>query len=340
MLTRRYVGPLLVAVGFICTFSAFGQSASTIPKRHWLKGTWIEIERTQSSNVSFGSARSLAITGNQLVTYDFNDHKVKAIAPNGRLAWQFGTSGTQRGQFFNVSDVQTDREGAVWVTDPIAQRVTVLSPTGEIVRTIEGMGSLWRLVPRSDSRFWALDPREIVPGVYDTSGQLRVRPPFSAQLRGLQIPTNNLNLTRGPADSVLITYEWSDRFVVMGADGKAPREFRGIARREFPSVTKTPRVLNGQSLTRLTVDSSATPAVQSAAWDGSFIYILIPQRASQSDSTSTIDIYKSDTGTYIGSRSLPARVSTLIVRGNKFSAIVDGSALRVWQLPNGPLQAP
>jgi hypothetical protein len=334
MVTRKCVAGVHAVLTLFVASTAIGQSAVSLPKRHWLKGTWIEVEKTEPSSVSFGNIRSLAIAGNQLITYDFADHKVKAIAANGRLAWEFGSVGLQRGQFYNVSDIQTDREGAVWITDPMAQRVTVLSAGGALLRTLEGVGSLWRLVPRSDNRFWALDPREIVPAVYDTAGQLRVRPIFPAQLSTLQIPTNNLNLTAGPSDSVLITYEWSDRFVIVGADGKAPREFRGISPREFPSVTRTPRVLNGKALTRLTIDSSATPAVESAAWDGSYIYILVPSTTARSDTMSTVDIYKGGVGTYIGSRSLPAKVTTLVVKGNRFSAIVEGPALRVWQLEN------
>lgn len=318
---------LLFAVGAV--FGTSAQSAKAPAQRRLIRGGWTLIAGTDPSRLSFGGIDALDLDGDRLITYDYDDHRVKAIDFLGNLLWAIGGSGKLPGEFTNVTDVAHLANGDLWVTDPIVHRVTVLSRDGAVLRTLDRVPMWWRLVPRSDGTLWAFAPPDSTPALYDTTGRTLERLTLSPLLAKLALPSNQLTLTRGPRDSLLITYAWSDRFVIVGSDGKAPREHRGILPQEFPDVVRTPRVINRQEITTLNIDSGARRATEGASWDGGFIYIL--HAASSADTTSTIDIYRSATGAYVGSRALPEKAMALCVRGDTVAAIVRGPAIRVWK---------
>ena len=164
-----------------------------------------------------------------VVTYDYDDHKVKGIDRRRALTW-VGGQGAQRGTFANVTDLQHDSGGNV--------RALV----------------------------WAYSPRDSSPAAYDSIGTLRVRLTLSPQLERLKPPASARHLARGPRDSVLIAYEWSDRFVIAGADGRGVSEHQGIVQRACPEVVLPPLTINGQQIKRIGVDTSARLATASASW--------------------------------------------------------------------------
>jgi len=309
------------------------QAPSHAISRQWMRGTWNTVGNTDRSSVTFGDIQLLDADNDRLITYDYVDHKVKAVSLTGSLLWQVGEPGLQRGQFYNVTDLHHDDRGNIWIVDPVPQRITVLSPSGALIRTYEHVPTWLRVAPRSDGLVWALFPPDGSPGVYDTAGHLHVRPSLSTQLANLRIPANDLHLSPGSHDSVLIAYFWADRFVVLGADGKSPHEFVGIEARNFPVATRTPRVVAGQSITTVGVDSAARPAVLSATWSGAYIYVLPYSQRTAADTSSTIDVYRASSGAYVGSRALPARVIAFSINGDVIAGIIAGPhpTLRVWK---------
>lgn len=309
------------------------QAPSRAISRHWMRGTWNAVANTDRSNVTFGDIQLLDCDNDRLITYDYVDHKVKAVSLTGSLLWEVGAPGLQRGQFYNVTDLHHDDRGNIWIVDPVPRRITVLSPSGALIRTYEHVPTWLRVAPRSDGLVWALFPPDGSPSVYDTAGRLHVRPSFPTQLSNLRIPANDLHLSPGPRDSVLIAYFWADRFVVVGADGRSPHEFVGIEARNFPVATRTPRVVGGNAITTVGVDSAARPAVLSAEWSGPFVYVLPYSLRGAADTSSTIDVYRASSGAYLGSRALPTRVIAISVYGDVIAGIIAGPhpALRVWK---------
>ncbi len=324
-----------LAIGLV--LSGVSHSAAPSKPRNWMQGTWSVIMRTDPTRVRIGSAQILDVVNGLIVTYDYDDHKVKAINRSGSLVWETGSAGLQRGQFYNVSDIRHDASSNIWIADPIPRRVTIISPAGTILRSYDNAPNWWRVVPRADSRVWGLDPNKVTPAIYDTSGRVSSRPSFSSRLSGLELPSNNLTLTPGPRDSILVTYLWSDRFVLIGGDGKNPHEYRGIAEQEFPTVVRTPRMIAGQSVTTLQVDSSSHRVTRSASWDGAYIYILQYPKPRDIDTSSTVDIYRSGTGSYVASLALPSRALAISVKSDEFTAIVNDPtpSLCIWRWREG-----
>lgn len=320
---------LIVAMAGVMSMAGKVSTQSTpASHRRLQRGTWSSVLSTDPASLSFGDIEMLDFDRDVIVTYDYADHKVKGIDRRGTLAWAVGGQGSQRGAFENVTDIRHDSAGNVWVVDPSVHRVTILSPAGVVARSYEHLPQWWRIAPRSDGLIWAYSPRDSAPAAYDTEGRLKVRLTLSRELGRLKPPASELQLIPGPRDSVLIVYEWADRFVVAGADGRSAAEHKGILRREFPGVMLTPMAINGTKIEKVGVDTSARLVTLSASWDGPLVYALVGGRAG--DTTSTIDIYLAATGAYVGSRTLPRRVRAIAVRGDSVAGIVDGPALQLW----------
>jgi hypothetical protein len=335
---RKRLTSLLVAISLIAIVDchvALGQS-TRVPHRRWLAGTWSLLGTTDQSHVQLNYISKLELVGDQIVTFDYADHKVKAFNFLGAPTWELGGQGLQPGTFNSATAFHGDVRGNIWFADPIPRRVTIISAKGALLRTHDNV-PFWRLVPRTDGRVWAFIPTDSSPGIFDTTGHSSLHVNVPTELKSLQIPSNDLFLASGPRDSVIIAYYWADRFVVVGADGTNPREFSGITNQKFPTTIRTPRTVGGMAITKVSVDSTANPACLAAVWNGPFLYAL--QFSPRADSTSAVDIYRVSSGAYVGSRALPERAIALALRGDTVVAIVTSPrpAIRIWRwTPNHP----
>lgn len=91
-------------------------------------------------------------SGNEhLYVYDYFDDRLRAFDMSGGLTWTFGRSGEGPGEFSNAFDVEVGPRGNIWVVDAGASRITVVSPSGDLVRTIPLAGAIVRdVIPLSD----------------------------------------------------------------------------------------------------------------------------------------------------------------------------------------------
>lgn len=74
----------------------------------------------------------LAARGGGVYLYDYLDHRVKSFGARGELRWAFGGAGYGPGEFQNAFDVEVGPDGAVWVVDAGAGRMTILEPGGTL----------------------------------------------------------------------------------------------------------------------------------------------------------------------------------------------------------------
>lgn len=68
--------------------------------------------------------------------YDAGRHAIVRFGRNGSLHWTFGGPGAGPGEFSRVDDLELDAHGRTWALDPETARITVVSPTGELVRMV------------------------------------------------------------------------------------------------------------------------------------------------------------------------------------------------------------
>ena len=64
--------------------------------------------------------------------YEFGAGRLVALAADGRIRWSFGRLGSGPGEFSNVRDMKIDTDGKIWLYDVGNQRVTRLTPSGEL----------------------------------------------------------------------------------------------------------------------------------------------------------------------------------------------------------------
>lgn len=74
----------------------------------------------------------LAARGGRVYLYDHFDHRVKAFDAGGALRWTFGRAGYGPDEFRNAFDVEVGPDGAVWVVDAGAGRITIVEPGGTL----------------------------------------------------------------------------------------------------------------------------------------------------------------------------------------------------------------
>ena len=76
--------------------------------------------------------RTLAARGGTLYVFDHGDARLKAFDRSGGLRWSFGRQGEGPGEFANPLDMAVGPDGAVWVLDAGAGRLTIVAPQGEL----------------------------------------------------------------------------------------------------------------------------------------------------------------------------------------------------------------
>jgi len=112
-------------------------------------------------------------------------HRVVVLDPAGRLLRQFGTEGSEPGEFSFPNDVVIDDVGQVYVADSNNARVQVFDPSGNLVTVLSGSAAGGLALPRG----LAIDGQRHLLFVVDTLGQAvamfdlsRGAPAFAGQI--------------------------------------------------------------------------------------------------------------------------------------------------------------
>jgi len=72
---------------------------------------------------------------------DSGNDRVQVFSPQGRFIRQFGSLGSQKGQFLAPGDVVVDGSGNLYVADDQSQTLAKFSPTGKVIWQIGGSSS-------------------------------------------------------------------------------------------------------------------------------------------------------------------------------------------------------
>jgi len=72
---------------------------------------------------------------------DSGNARVQVFSPQGRFIRQFGSLGSQKGQFLSQGDLVVDGSGNLYVADDQSQTLAKFSPTGKVIWQIGGSSS-------------------------------------------------------------------------------------------------------------------------------------------------------------------------------------------------------
>lgn len=318
-----------LALAISAAATAQGQAA-----RHWHAGTWSMLSRIRGGPQGLGRIEALAFDGRYLYTYSYDSHTLESFDLEGRSRWRIDGSAPGTQPVGNASDLELDARGQLWVVDSKYQRVNVYSSDGTLLRSIQGPRSVQRVAPVTNGGYWLFTPVDTTPSLYSESGRRLVHLILSKAIEGADFVARDPSLTPVAGGGMLITYRWSDRFVVVGPVASRWREFRAVDQREFPHDDRHARSFNGMQIVQLSIDPAAPVAALSSDVDDGVLYDLFGVGAHGPDQTfGTIDTYDINTGRYSGSYRLPSEAEAIRVRGVLFAAIVPGppSSIVVWK---------
>lgn len=321
----------LLALVMVLAFAGFADGQAP-HKRTWLGGSWADVATLSSQTGAIARSDLTAVGDSSLYVYDYQDHVLRAFTLAGKPKWRFGKDGMRAGEFHVVTTLDVDSRGRAWASDPVVGRVTIVSPNGQLVRAMEDLEYLWRIVPRADGSFWgwvqARQPDGTLRGEvrqYDSTGAHFTRVSISPELDTVNSLTGTAWLCAAPGDGLVITYFWSDRFAFVDGKTRAVRSYRGVERREFPSLGSRPTsmTVGGKAVTRIMIDSAAKLGGLSASVDGDRLYVLFGTGPrSEAGARRTVDTYRISDGRYLGSYLLPEDAMLLRVHNGVFVASI------------------
>lgn len=332
---QSFVGCLVLAAVFAAPRSGPAQagSATTQIRRRWVHGSWRVVGGVSQSDY-LGNPVTVAADGQSAYLFDAAEFAVKAFAFDGTPKWRLGRFGVQRGEFGRVTGLVVDAQHRLWVSDPDAGRISILSATGQLVRTIDGIEGILHVVPRPDGSFWGSTTRSAAPLLFDAAGQ---------HPRALQVPSAFAHLdplqafawlAEAPDGALATSYYWSGHFVIARRNGTEVRVYDGVEDLAFPKVQYDTLVQMNQRIpVKHIAHGSRTGALASAADRGVLYELFTNHGPDRSALQRTVDAFDEVTGRYIGSYLLPQPVISIAVHDGIFVALTAGATptIQVWQ---------
>lgn len=313
---------LLCAVPILCT-SRYELMAQNGPDDHriFFRGTW-EREDHNPGLINPNGRPELQVAGVHAVyVYDYATHELRALDGSGNLLWAtWGADGPAPViGFANPSDMKVDKANNLWIDDPYAGLVFVLSERGVVQRRIPALQSAARIVLQPDGGFWLWD--EAIRGggfsIFSASG-VRIGE-IPARDRGAGIDTlppivRVPWLARGadPASPIVQTFSWSSDFLLWNQADRKPLTIHGVEPLNFPVALSWS--VRGRDHLRVPPDASR--GAMGAVADDSRIYILFAGATKYKGRI--VDTYRLHDGVYVGSYLLPQPVVSLSRLGESF----------------------
>jgi DNA-binding beta-propeller fold protein YncE len=127
----------------------------------------------------FYGPRGVAVdTKGDVYVTDTGNNRIVRFSPEGEKQLEWGTKGTEQGQFLEPVGVAVDRAGKVYVSDNGNGRLQIFNPDGTFLRSFEVPG--WRSEVYSEPHIaidvggivWVTVPGEKAVRAYDANGKL------------------------------------------------------------------------------------------------------------------------------------------------------------------------
>lgn len=270
---------------------------------------------------------------------DWSEFSVREFSVAGQLEWRFGRRGSGPGEFIRIMDVEFDSDGNLLILDVDQGRVTVISPSGELVETHRALDAEQVLPKAFHPGSWS-----VMPGLLsrqDTLWVSRTNVASRSVARPASLRYNHAQASEGWATNMVdggavVFFRWSSQIVTLGPQGNVRLVFDGIEHISFPDVVEqevTPPAESGLlSLRVARIDPKAVTASIAASVHESRIYVLFAGRTDQA--RQILDSY-SMSGDYLGSYLLPHPVvSAAVLRDGQLATLETAliPTVRLWHL--------
>lgn len=266
--------------------------------------------------------------------FDSGERQVLAFDRNGRIRWKFGRGGGGPGEFRAMTDLEVERNGDVVTLDVNNARLTIISSSGQLLRTVPLPGEVRRLLPSPQADQWMLIPHG--PFLWLTINATGVTQRQTGLPAGVQFAPDIAGepFTARTDSGAVIAYRWSSTFVMLRRDGTVRAVATGVEELPFPEGKRYPVKMGDQTLTVTRVDPQAPKGTGSVTSRGSLILTLFGGRTAEKGRL--LDRYDALTGRYLGSHLLPHRVNEIAMLSDGRLATIEMDPLpvvRVWNLP-------
>lgn len=278
----------------------------------------------------------VALNNGQLALFDFGAMELRAFATDGRQLWRTGRKGSGPGEFRNAMDLKVLPNGELQVLDMGSRRVTTVSSTGKLVRTIPVRFSSSRFIPLADTTLVGLtaDDSGAFWSAVNRRGdvvQRGVAPPSIANHSSL---TKEMFTTRLGAGAA-VAFRWSDKIAILNASGGVARILDGVEPLPFPAIKSYPMKVGKFTGQVSRIDPKAVPGALSIASSGQQIFVLFA--GATANRGHIIDVYDARTGGYVGSQLLPNAAQELVVLADGSLATLRAEpipSVDVWKVPS------
>ena len=305
-------------------------------ERRFLEGDWVVVGGVEPE-VESNLLRPLLLNADQrqLYVFDYGDYAVKAFDWNGLMTWAVGNRGKGPNEFTNPTDLKLDTDGNVWVLDPPNRRVTVVEASGRVSRLVplrgEVGGSIHGVLPSAGDNFWVLVlGHDVLAVKFDKDGNVIDDQPLPDQLTSVPTVARQPVVAWAGSDRVFIGFLWSSALARWSVEQKRLEFFPGVESVEFPPIRE--RKVLGGGVFRGVDPSTATLATRGLGIFGDTAYVLFA--GASRFKGRLIDMYSTQSGTYLGSHLLPEKIRALVVvEDGHFVGLIATPvpAIRIWQ---------
>lgn len=252
----------------------------------------------------------MAATPTGVAVYDMATEQVSYFGLDGIRRWVFGRQGSGPDEFRRARDLKADGAGRLFVLDPQNLRVTVLDSLGTVVRRVplRSVGHAERLVILKDGRMIFLTLNPIHPLVVtDSTGEVldRLAMPWAGYARLNSLQSQGMLGFQPGSDAWVFGFSYGNGwFAFRGTDPGLTGRF--IEHTPFPGMlTRTEGDARQERL------STPTLAAVGLSVLDSLVYVHFAGRTRMANRA--IDLYRLETGDYVGSYRLPRAAVSVAV---------------------------
>jgi hypothetical protein len=295
------------------------------PSRSIAAGEWQAVRTIGLDSDLFVMPVALKATADRLIVADDGDNSIKSFRMTGQLEWRFGRAGSGPGEFRQLQDIAIDSAGNVVAYDSGLERLTVIDPSGRLLRVLPLRQRTDRVAfGGSTARFLLLNTAsDTFARIVDTTGAV-VRPlvKLPEHLRASLPITREMSGVVTSRTGYLVTLRWTSRMLLVTADGSIARECMGIDSLSLPGgLELNIKAALGElkNIRANRVDPRARQAATASAMLGDYLVVKpsIPRGQQR-----LLDFYGLNCGPYRESRPLPV-AATMIAGSNRLlSAVV------------------
>lgn len=290
------------------------------PTRVFAKGSWNLLWEIGADSDLLLRPELIATAPGRAVVFDYGDNTVKSIRLGKGLEWRIGGRGQGPAEFLNPTSLAVNEAGETLVLDPQTARLTVISASGKLVRTIplEQPYEQVAMVGRQEAAMVSYR-RDTIVAFMDTTGRLRRparAPGIMKSAQGISREAAGVVSTR---NGLIVGFRWASVMFEFDRQGNLIHQCMGVDSLSFPPARANKVTMGGRNFIVHRVDPKGIEAVAAIAVTGGQLAVL----RSLSEDRRVLDVYAADCGPYRESRLFPYPAPFVAGIGDSIVALIN-----------------